>query len=38
MFTAQLSDLKPVGMNAPQAEQNSQFVLNLMRWLSGVLN
>ena len=38
MFTAQLSDLKPVGMNAPQAEQNSQFVLNLMHWLSGVLN
>ncbi len=38
MFTAQLSDLKPVGMNAPQAEQNSQFVLNLMHWLSGILN
>ncbi len=38
MFTAQLSDLKPVGMNAPQAEQNSQFVLNLIHWLSGVLN
>lgn len=38
MFTAQLSDLKPVGLNAQQAEQNSQFVLNLMHWLSGVLN
>jgi hypothetical protein len=37
MFTAQLSDLKPVGMNAPQAEQNAQFVLNLMHWLSGIL-
>lgn len=38
MFTAQLSDLKPVGLNASQAEQNSQFVLNLMHWLSGILN
>jgi len=38
MFTAQLSDLKPIGMNAPQAEQNSQFVLNLVHWLSGILN
>lgn len=37
MFTAQLSDLKPVGMNAPQAEQNAQFVLNLMHWLSRVI-
>lgn len=37
MFTAQRSDLKPVGMNAPQAEQNAQFVLNLIHWLSGIL-
>jgi hypothetical protein len=38
MFTAQLSDSEPLGMNAPQAEQNPQFVLNLMHWLSGILN
>jgi hypothetical protein len=25
------------GFNAEGAEQNKQFVLNLMRWLSGVL-
>lgn len=37
MFTAQLSDFKPVGMNAPQAEQNAQFILNLMHWLSRLL-
>lgn len=38
MFTAQLSDGKPMGMNAPMAEQNFQFVLNVLHWLSGILN
>jgi hypothetical protein len=40
MFTAQFipgSPPFPVGFNAVGAEQNKQFVLNLMRWLSGVL-
>ncbi len=37
MFTAQLAggDRRPVGMNAPGAEQNAQFVLNVMHWLAG---
>ena len=36
MFTAQRSGPKgePMGMNAPAANQNYQFVLNLMHWLS----
>jgi len=40
MFTAQLIEPggEPMGMNAPQAEQNFQFILNLMHWLSGTLN
>jgi hypothetical protein len=38
MFSAQLSDNRPMGMNAPMAEQNFQFVLNVMHWLSGILN
>jgi hypothetical protein len=38
MFSAQISDGNPSGMNAPLAEQNFQFVLNVMRWLSGILN
>ena len=40
MFSAQVSgpERNPMGMNAPMAEQNYQFVLNLMHWLSGVLN
>jgi hypothetical protein len=38
MFSAQLSDNQPMGMNAPRAEQNFQFVLNVMHWLSGILN
>ena len=39
MFTAQVAgpDRIPIGMNAPQAEQNFQFVLNVMHWLSRVL-
>jgi len=40
MFTAQLIEPggERLGMNAPQAEQNFQFILNLMHWLSGTLN
>ncbi len=39
MFTAQVSGPEriPVGMNSPMAEQNPQFVLNVLRWLSGAL-
>jgi len=38
MFTAQRnsSNENPIGMNAPMAEQNHQFVLNVMHWLSGL--
>jgi hypothetical protein len=38
MFSAQTSGGEPMGMNAPMAEQNFQFVLNVMHWLSGLLN
>lgn len=38
MFSAQITDGNPSGMNAPLAEQNFQFVLNVMHWLSGALN
>lgn len=38
MFSAQLSDNNPMGMNASMAEQNFQLVLNVMHWLSGILN
>lgn len=38
MFTAQLTDNQPSGMNAPMAEQNFQFLLNVMHWLDGILN
>lgn len=40
MFTAQFIPGSPpflVGFNATGAEQNKQFTLNLVRWLSGVL-
>ncbi|MEE8583318.1 MAG: DUF4350 domain-containing protein [Acidobacteriota bacterium] len=38
MFTAQLSGGdRPMGMNSPQAPENAQFLLNLMHWLSGLL-
>lgn len=38
MFTAQRSgpNRTPMGMNAPIARQNPQFVLNLIRWLARV--
>ncbi|HET8678071.1 MAG TPA: DUF4350 domain-containing protein [Blastocatellia bacterium] len=37
MFSAQLAgpNRNPMGMNAPVAEKNPQFLLNLMHWLSG---
>ena len=37
MFTAQSTgaERRPIGMNSPDAEQNAQFVLNLLHWLSG---
>jgi len=36
MFSAQVAgpERQPAGMNAPGAEQNFQFVLNLMHWLT----
>ena len=40
MFSAQVSGpaRTPMGMNSPMAEQNFQFSLNLMHWLSGMLD
>jgi hypothetical protein len=39
MFTSQTcGNNVPMGFNAPAASQNSQFVLNVVRWLSGRLN
>jgi hypothetical protein len=40
MFTAQLAgpNKMPVGMNSPEAKQNPQFVLNVVHWLSGLLD
>jgi hypothetical protein len=40
MFSAQLAgpDRQPMGINAPLAEQNSRFVLNVLHWLSGVID
>lgn len=37
MFTAQLSDDQPMGMNHPEAAENAQFVLNVFHWLSGLM-
>jgi Tol biopolymer transport system component len=37
MFTAQLKDGQKMGMNAPYAEQNYKFLLNVSHWLSGLL-
>lgn len=39
MFSAQVTGRarSPMGMNAPMAEQNAQFVLNVLHWLSGVI-
>ena len=40
MFSAQLAgpNKAPMGMNAPIASQNPQFLLNVMHWLSGLLD
>lgn len=40
MFSAQLGGPRrnPMGMNAPLAEQNPQFVLNVLHWLTGVID
>jgi hypothetical protein len=40
MFSAQVAgaDRRPMGMNAPLAEQNAQFTLNVLHWLSGVID
>lgn len=38
MFTAKLfKNTKPMGMNHPAAKYNTQFLLNVMHWLSGQL-
>lgn len=39
MFSAQVSgpQHRPMGMNAPNAPRNAQFLLNVMHWLSGLL-
>ncbi len=39
MFSAQLAgpQRRPVGMNSPSAPQNPRFLLNVVRWLAGVL-
>lgn len=39
MFSAQVAgpERRPMGMNAPLAEQNAQFVLNTLHWVSGAL-
>jgi hypothetical protein len=36
MFSAQITgaDRHPMGMNAPIAKQNAQFLLNVMHWLT----
>ncbi|MDP9179274.1 MAG: DUF4350 domain-containing protein [Gemmatimonadota bacterium] len=39
MFSAQVAgpNRTPMGMNAPIAKQNVQFLLNLMHWLTGLM-
>ena len=39
MFSAQVAGpaRSPMGMNAPLAEQNAQFVLNVLGWLVGIV-
>lgn len=39
MFSAQTSgpEKRPMGMNAPAAKQNPQFLLNVVRWLSDAI-
>ena len=40
MFSAQIAgaERRPMGMNAPGAEENARFTLNVLHWLSGVLD
>lgn len=40
MFTAQRKgpERVPMGMNAPEASQNPQFILNVLHWLVGMLD
>lgn len=40
MFSAQTDGQRrsPMGMNSPEAAENPQFLLNLMHWLSGILD
>ncbi len=40
MFSAQFlgPDREPFGMNDPKAPHNPQFVLNVLHWLTGVLD
>jgi len=40
MFSAQLGgpEKRPMGMNAPGAEQNPQFVLNVLHWLARIID
>jgi hypothetical protein len=40
MFSAQLAgpQRRPMGMNAPAAAQNPQFLLNVLHWLTGILD
>ncbi len=40
MFSAQVEgpDREPMGMNAPLAEQNPQFVLNVLHWLARLID
>ena len=37
MFTAQLSSGNPMGMNHPDASRNTQLLLNVVHWLTGLL-
>jgi len=37
MFTAQVDEEGPMGMNHPEAPQNAEFVLNVLHWLTEVL-
>ncbi|EAQ96865.2 DUF4350 domain-containing protein [Congregibacter litoralis] len=40
MFSAQTlgEERRPMGMNAPIAQENAQFALNTLHWLSGILD
>ena len=39
MFTAQVQgeEREPLGMNHPRASHNARFVLNVLRWLAGLI-